>query len=107
VAFDPPADYTSWAYWNQVTTVVLFGGSGRSSTVAWPPPQEFICFAHARGVRVVSANLPSLPCANSTTRCFDDPAFRQRWVGRLVSDVTTGRGYGTDGVSLDIEGYRL
>ncbi len=106
VAFDPPANYTSWPYWDRVNTVVLFGRSGRASTIGWPAPQDFICFAHARGVRVVSANLPSLPCANSTTRCFDNQAYRSRWVNKLVSDVTTGQGYGTDGVSLDIEGYQ-
>eukprot|EP01052_Picozoa_sp_SAG31_P022841 SAG31_NODE_1840_length_7122_cov_2.822156_4_plen_1100_part_00 len=105
VAFNPPTNFTSWAYWSQVTSVVLFGNSGRSSTIAWPAPQAFICFAHARNVRVVSANLPSIPCTNSTTRCFDDPVFRHRWVDELVSDVTTAAGYGTDGVSLDIEGY--
>lgn len=113
VAFEPPSNYNTWLGWGTVITVLLFGPAGRSmgrstsipapeQAGSWPACefQDFLRVANAKGVRVMSANLPSLPCATATSLCFDDSA---------VSVFPSSEGFplDLDGISLGIEWYHL
>ena len=127
----PPADKEVFAYWEMpspsstglegmeqlftdsalVTTIAVCEGNWQQELAAPVLPDELLCYAHGRGVRVVVGCVGCDVWSSDTHRCpghsastpydFNDTAARKDYVEAL-SSYTHDQGY--DGVSLDMEG---
>ena len=94
-----------------VTTIAVCEGNWQQELAAPVLPDELLCYAHGRGVRVVLGCVGCDVWSSDTHRCpghsattpydFNDTAARKDYVEAL-SSYTHDQGY--DGVSLDMEG---
>ena len=89
-AFDPPLNKSDWMQmdWDRITTLALF--------VPWPPPADLYCHAHSRGIKIVH-------CIDFHATGIANPSMRSAWVAQHVAEALQ---FGTDGVNVDIEGFR-
>ena len=90
-----PGDLNTWMHydWNKVTTIAIL------DDIENPLPQDLVCFAHSKQVRVVYVT--QFGCWTDNCGWVANGTARAELTDRLVAKVSAEK---LDGVNVDIEG---